>query len=160
MDFGDQRAGGINHTQQAVLGFLANRGWNAVSTENENGIGRDFLNGFDKDGASAAELLDNISVVHDFVVHIDGRAIRLQRKLNDIYCADDTGAKSAGTHTEQGFGGGCRLNRHLAPKLLKFQDSIISKSWIPCMGSVSGGWRAGVKTCQLGQRVLACMRVE
>jgi hypothetical protein len=92
--------------------------------------------------------------VHDFVVHVDRRAIRFQRKFNDIYRADDTGAKSAWTHTEQGFGGGCRLNGHLAPKLLKFQDSIISKSSILCIGSVSGGEEQGRKICLLGQRVV------
>ena len=56
----------------------------------------DLLDGFDKDGAAAAKLVDNVAVVHDFLAHVDRRAVRFQRKFNDIYRADDTGANRRG----------------------------------------------------------------
>ncbi len=54
VNFGDQRAGGVNHFQLARLGFLADCRRNAVGAENQHRAVRDFLDGFDKDGAAAA----------------------------------------------------------------------------------------------------------
>jgi len=43
------------------------------------GIGRDFFNGFDENGAAAAELFHDVGVVDDFVMHVDRRAIGFER---------------------------------------------------------------------------------
>jgi hypothetical protein len=79
MHLGDEGASCINHTKRAVLGFLANGGRNAMGTEDQDGIGRDFFNGFDENGAAAAELFHNVGVVDDFVMHVDRRAIGFER---------------------------------------------------------------------------------
>jgi len=68
MHLGDEGASCINHTKRTVLGFLANGGRNAMGTEDQDGIGRDFFNGFDENGAAAAELFHNVGVVDDFVM--------------------------------------------------------------------------------------------
>ncbi len=54
VNFGDQRASGIDHFQFARLGFLANRRRNTVGAENQHCAVRHFLDGFDKYGAAAA----------------------------------------------------------------------------------------------------------
>jgi hypothetical protein len=50
-----------------------------MGTEDQDGIGRDFFNGFDENGAAAAELFHNVGVVDDFVMHVDRRAIGFER---------------------------------------------------------------------------------
>ncbi len=54
VDFGDQRAGRVDHFQSAIFGFLANRWRDAVGAENQDSTVRDVLDGFDEDSASAA----------------------------------------------------------------------------------------------------------
>src|SRR6266481_4314011 len=53
-NLGDQRAGGIDHFQRAILGFLANGGGNPVSAEDEHAAVRNVLDGFDEDRAAPA----------------------------------------------------------------------------------------------------------
>jgi len=103
MNFGDQRAGGINYPERPILGFLANGGGNAVGAEDQDGIGRDLFDRFDENCTATAELFDDIGVVHDFMVHIDRGAVGFERELHNVDCANDSGAEPAGTHTEQGF---------------------------------------------------------
>src|SRR5207245_5031329 len=80
MHLGDQRAGGVNYFQLARLGFLANSRWNAMGAENQYSAVWHFLDGFHKNGAAAAQLLYYVSVMDDFVVHVDWRSIGLQRQ--------------------------------------------------------------------------------
>ena len=101
MDFGDQRAGGVNDFQLARPGFIADGGRHAVGAENQHGAVRDFFNGFHENGAAAAKLLDDVSVVNNFMVHIDRRAISFQSQFDDIHGADHAGAKAARPHAEQ-----------------------------------------------------------
>src|ERR1700686_3290163 len=103
MHLGDQRAGGINHAQGAVLGFLANGGGDAVGAENEHGIGGDFLDGFDEDRAAAAKLFDHVGVVYDLVVDVDGRAIGFEGEFHNVDCATNPAADPAGRRTGQSF---------------------------------------------------------
>jgi hypothetical protein len=51
----------------------------------------EFLN---ETGAFALQRVNDMSVMHDFVAHIDGLAILLERMLHDVDRADDTGAKA------------------------------------------------------------------
>jgi hypothetical protein len=46
-------------------------------------------------GTEAAQAVDHVFVVHDFVAHIDGRPEQLQRALHDIYGAIDACAEAA-----------------------------------------------------------------
>jgi hypothetical protein len=38
---------------------------------------RDFVDGFDEDGAASAQLFDNIRIMNDFVMNVDRRPISL-----------------------------------------------------------------------------------
>ncbi len=126
VNFGHQRAGGVNHFQLARLarlGFLANRRRNAVGAENQHRAVRHFLDGLDKDGAAAAQLLHYIGIVDDFVMHVDGRAVSLQREFDDIDGAHYTRAESPRPHSQQYFS--IRCGWHFCPKYMISEDSII-----------------------------------
>jgi len=97
MNFCDQRASGVNDAERPVLGFLANRGRHTMSAEYEHGAMGDVIDGFNKDGAAAAQLLHNVGIVNDFMVDINGRAVGFKRELDDIDGTDDAGTKSTGT---------------------------------------------------------------
>src|ERR1700675_1656818 len=104
MDFGHQWAGGINHTQLPLLSFDAHPRWNAMSAENEY---RAFGNLFDslyENRATAAQLVNHIAVVNDFVVNENGPPVARQRQFHDITRTNHTGAKSTRTHSHERLG--------------------------------------------------------
>src|SRR5262249_3804690 len=78
MNFGDQRASGIDDFERACLGFVANGRRNTMRAKNENGAMRHVFDGLDKDGAATAQLFYDISVVDDFVMDVYGSAVGLQ----------------------------------------------------------------------------------
>src|SRR5690348_16835672 len=55
----------------------------------------------DEDGALLLEVFHHIAVVDDLVADIDRLAIALQRLLDDVDGADDTGTKAAGSRQNQ-----------------------------------------------------------
>jgi hypothetical protein len=68
-----------------------------MSAEYEYGAVRNVFDGFNKDGAAAAQLLHDVGIVDDFMVDINGRAVGFKRELDDIDGTDDAGTKSTGT---------------------------------------------------------------
>ena len=68
----------------------------AVRREDDRAAARNFVQFLDEDGALAAQVLDDVLVVHDLVSHIDGRAVQLQRTLDDLDRALDAGAETTG----------------------------------------------------------------
>jgi hypothetical protein len=50
-----------------------------MSAEDEHGAYRNFLDGFHKYGAAATQLVDDVTVVHDFVMNVNRAAVRFQR---------------------------------------------------------------------------------
>jgi hypothetical protein len=95
MNLGDQRAGGVDHSQRPGFGFVANRRGNSMSAEYQHCAVGNFIDGFDENGAAAAELLYNIGVMNNLVVDIDRRAISLQRQFYDVHSPNHSSAKSA-----------------------------------------------------------------
>ena len=93
---GDQRAGGVEHRQLARSGFFLDALGDAMGAEDGDGIGGNFGEVLDKARALGLEALHHMLVVHDFVTHIDRRAVFLQRPLDDLDGAHDAGAKTAG----------------------------------------------------------------
>ena len=90
-----------------------------MGAENQHGAVRDFFNGFHENGAAAAKLLDDVSVVNNFMVHIDRRAISFQSQFDDIHGADHAGAKAARPHAEQYLSIAIVLVLHCHPSLLQ-----------------------------------------
>jgi len=71
-----------------------------MRAEHQYGTVRHIADSFHEYGAAATQLLNNVGVVNDFVVDINGRAVGFQRQLYDIDGADDPGTKSAGTNAK------------------------------------------------------------
>jgi hypothetical protein len=59
---------------------------------------RDFVNGFNKNRAAAAELFHDISVMDDFVVHVNRCAVSFQRQFNNINGPDYARAEASRPH--------------------------------------------------------------
>jgi len=104
MNFGYQRASGINHAQLALLRFGAHARWHAVGAENEHGADGNFFNRFDENGATAAQLINHVAVVHDFVMDVHRIAVGLKREFDDVHGADHAGAKAPGANAYEGLG--------------------------------------------------------
>jgi hypothetical protein len=68
-----------------------------MGAEYEHGAVRNVIDGLNKDGAAATQLLHNVGIVNDFMVDINRRAVGFQRELDDIDGTDDAGTKSTGT---------------------------------------------------------------
>src|SRR4029079_18977236 len=76
-------------------GFAAYRLRDAVRAEDHGRAVRHFLELINEDRALRTQLVDDIAVVHDFMAHIDRRAERLERALDDLDRAVDAGTESA-----------------------------------------------------------------
>jgi myo-inositol-hexaphosphate 3-phosphohydrolase len=123
VNFGDERASCVNDSERACLGLIADRGRNSVCAEDENGAVWNFFDGFDENGAAAAELLHYISIVDNFMVDVDRITISFESEFHDVHGADYAGTKAAGTYAQKHFSIG--FGRHLLPNLVVYQHSII-----------------------------------
>ncbi len=92
---GDQRAGGVEHRQLARGSLFLDALGHAMGAEDGDRVRRNFGEILDEMRAFGLQTLDYVLVVHDFVAHVDGRAVFLQSPLDDFNGADDAGAKSA-----------------------------------------------------------------
>jgi hypothetical protein len=71
-----------------------------MRAEHQYGTVRHIADSFHEYGAPATQLLDNVGVVNDFVVDINGCAVGFQCQLYDIDGADDPGTESTGTNAK------------------------------------------------------------
>jgi hypothetical protein len=97
MHFGDKRTGGVNRKEISLASDFGDRFGHAVGRENHRSICiGDFIQIFDKDCALPFQIIDNVSIVDDFMPDIDWSTMKFQRLLDGINRANDTCAKSAG----------------------------------------------------------------
>jgi len=97
---GDQGTGSVDDFQGTRLGLIAN-GWrHTVGTEYQYRAVRYRINGFDKNRSTAAQLLHNIRVMNDFVMHVHRRPISFERQLNNIHGAHYPGTEAPGPHPQ------------------------------------------------------------
>jgi hypothetical protein len=75
-----------------------------VGAENEHGADGNFFNGFDENGAAAAQLINHVPVVHDFMMDVHRIAVGLKRELDDVHGADYAGAKAPGANAHESLG--------------------------------------------------------
>ena len=92
---GHEGAGGIEHAQPARVGLAANREGHAVGGKDDGAARRNVRQFLDEDGALRAKVLHHELVVDDLVTHVDGRAVHLERALDDGDRAVDARAESA-----------------------------------------------------------------
>ena len=98
--FRDQRTGRVEHAQMARGGFAAHGLRNAVRAEDHGRAVGHFVELVDEHRAALAQIVDDEAVVHDFVAHVDRRAERFERALDDLDRAVDAGAETAGIGEE------------------------------------------------------------
>ncbi|GEO01591.1 hypothetical protein NSE01_34230 [Novosphingobium sediminis] len=67
-----------------------------MRAEHGGGAGGDIGQFVDKDRPLGAQLIDDETIVDDFVTHIDGSAEAIDGTFNNIDGARDPGAKAAG----------------------------------------------------------------
>src|ERR1700735_694583 len=101
MDFGHERASGIDDAQLPFLRLCADTRRHAVSAENKHGTDRNFLDRFHEDCATAPQLIYHVAVMYDFMVNVDGAAVSFEREFDDIRCSDYSSAESSRPNTYQ-----------------------------------------------------------
>jgi hypothetical protein len=84
MHFGNERAGGVKIGKAPIFGIDRNRFGNAMRGKHHMGTGGHLVQLVDENGPSCPQAVDHEFVVHDFVPHIDRRAMALQRLLDDL----------------------------------------------------------------------------
>ena len=96
MNFGHQRAGGVDRFQASLLGDAADFRGDAVRGEQQVGPFGDFVQIVDEDGPFVAEALDHVLVVDDFVIDVDRRAENAERLFERVDRHVDAGTETAG----------------------------------------------------------------
>src|SRR3546814_9231224 len=71
MDLGDQRAGCIEYFEPHLLGLDPHRLGHAMGRKHHNGAGRRFAQLINEYGAFLTQILDDITVMYDFMSHIN-----------------------------------------------------------------------------------------
>jgi hypothetical protein len=69
-----------------------------MRAENQYRSHRNFFDGLDKNCAAPPQLIYNVPIVDNLMMHINGIAVGLQRQFDDVDGANDAGAKSAWAH--------------------------------------------------------------
>jgi hypothetical protein len=72
-----------------------------MGAEDQHGAMRYVGDGLDKNRSAAAQLLDYIGVMHDFVMDVNGRAVGFQRQLDDIHRTNHSSAEAARPDPQQ-----------------------------------------------------------
>ena len=102
MHLGYQGTGSIEHLELLVFGLLFDHLRDSMSAEDHDRVsalgigGRDFLEFIHKYGASVAQGIHNIFVMHNFMTDIHRRTEHIQCTLNDFDGTIHTGAESTG----------------------------------------------------------------
>ena len=94
VDLGDQRTGRVEHWKPASGRLLLDAARNAVGAEDRHRVFGDLGERLNEAGALGLEAVDHVLVVHDFVAHVNRRAVLLQRALDDLNGADHARAKA------------------------------------------------------------------
>ena len=108
MDLGDERAGGVEIVEPALLGLGGHRLGNAVGGKDHGDAVRHLVELAHEDRALGLQAFDDELVVDDFVADIDRCAIAFDRKLDDADRPVDAGAEAARRRDEQVERGPCR----------------------------------------------------
>ena len=95
MDFGDQRAGGVDIEQIAPASLFGHRFRHAVSREHDGPVARHLIEFVDEDRALGFQAFDDEPVMYDLMPHIDRPSIALDGALDDLDGTIHPGAKAA-----------------------------------------------------------------
>ena len=96
VNFGDQRAGRIKDFELATLSLALHFLGNAMGAENDVTVIGDLAEFVDKYSALLLEIIDHVTVMHDFMTDIDWGTKESYRAFDNFDGAVHSGAKSAG----------------------------------------------------------------
>ena len=68
-----------------------------MGAEDHEASGRHLVEVLGEDRTQLAQPFDHVAVVHDLVAYVDGRAVSLERELDDLDRAIDTRTEAPGT---------------------------------------------------------------
>ena len=105
VDLGDERAGGVEIVEAALLRLGRHRLGHAMGGEDHRRAVRHLVQLGHEDRALGLQAVDDELVVDDLVADIDRRAVALERELDDADRAVDAGAEAARRGDQQGEGG-------------------------------------------------------
>ena len=74
VDLGDQRTGGVKDLEATPCCLLLHRPGDAVSAENHGRTVRNLIQFLNEDRATPPQIIDDETVMHDFMADIDRRA--------------------------------------------------------------------------------------
>ena len=94
MHLGDQRTCCIEDRKFAARRFADDCLGNAMRAENGHGAVRHLVEFLDETGALTLQRINDVTVMHDFVAHIDRLTIFFERMLHDVDRPDDSSAKA------------------------------------------------------------------
>ena len=106
---GDERTGGVEHLEVAALRFVLDRLRDTVRREDDRRAVRHFVEFLHEHRAHAAQPLDDMTVVDHLVAHEDRRAVELDRTLDDVDGAVDSGTEATRVGEAQLQGAPCPL---------------------------------------------------
>ena len=107
VDLGDERAGGVEREEVALLGVGVDGRGDAVGGEDGGrALGDRVVELLDEDRAALAQLGHDVLVVDDLLAHVDRRAVELERALDGLDGAIDARAVAARGGEQQPFGRG------------------------------------------------------
>jgi hypothetical protein len=95
VDLGHQRAGGVDHLELACPGLRVDLGRDPVGGEHHGRALGDLVELVHEDRAPGLEPAHHVQVVDDLLAHVDGRAVGLQRDLDDVDGTVHPGAVAA-----------------------------------------------------------------
>ena len=108
MHFGDQRAGGVDGEEVALLRLGGDGFGDAMGGEDHRRLRvRNLAQLLDENRALGLQRLDDIAIVHDLVAHIDGRPEFGEGALDGVDGAHHPGAEAA-RRAQQDFQRGLR----------------------------------------------------
>ncbi|MCY1365168.1 hypothetical protein D9M69_520030 [compost metagenome] len=119
VDFGHQRARGVEHFQPTASRFAAHGLGNAVGTEDHDDVVRHLVQLFDEDRTTGAQVLDDKFVVDHFVAHIDRWPEDFQGAVDDFDRPVHTGAEATGVG---------EFDLHAVPRVLRAK-TMKNKLW-------------------------------
>ena len=94
VNFGDQRARGVNDGQAFRSGLRSDLRRHPVGAENGDGAVGDLVDFFDEDDALGDERIDDVLVVYDLLPYVDRARVQVQCQVHDFNGAVHTGAES------------------------------------------------------------------
>jgi hypothetical protein len=96
VNLGDERAGRVQHVEAARFRVAFDRLGDAMRAENRHGALGHFIEFFDETRAFLTQIVDHVAIVDNFVAHVHGRAVLLQRPIDNLDCTNNARAKAAG----------------------------------------------------------------